>query len=158
MALQIVPGSSTDLVLATRRPEISQEEHERRLKDAEELEKKLTYITEKVPTRIQNVMGSNAGAGSGEFHMYRQARRREMMRQARFETEAIAQAEKDDYEMRQQRLREQEDTRTAKRKQKREKKRARKKRAVGPGECAADDAHEDSEEDDGVQAAQAALD
>ncbi|RYF05484.1 MAG: DUF1168 domain-containing protein, partial [Oxalobacteraceae bacterium] len=32
-----------------------------------ELEKKLNYITEKVPTRIQNVMGSNAGAGSGEW-------------------------------------------------------------------------------------------
>ena len=41
---------------------------------AEELEVKLKFISEKVPNRIVQVMGSNAGAGSGEFHMYRMVR------------------------------------------------------------------------------------
>lgn len=42
---------------------------------AQELEAKLNKIQEEVPTRIYNVAGSCAGAGSGDFHYYRAVRR-----------------------------------------------------------------------------------
>lgn len=46
---------------------------------------KLRYIVEDVPDRLYHTMGSNAGAGSGEFHTYRHSRRREQERLARID-------------------------------------------------------------------------
>lgn len=102
--------------------ELTQEEYEQRIKDAEVLEEKLKFITEKIPTRIMNVAGSNAGAGSGEFHMYRQARRREVMRQQRIEEEAVADAAEREYQEKKDKLAREEEERTAKRRAKRQKK------------------------------------
>lgn len=54
---------------------------------AEELDKKLRHIVEDVPDRIYHIMGSCAGAGSGDFHTYRHSRRREQERLKRIREE-----------------------------------------------------------------------
>lgn len=44
-------------------------------------------ITE-TPSFVRNVMGSSAGAGSGEFHVYRHLRRKEYARQKQIQQQS----------------------------------------------------------------------
>ncbi|GLD91681.1 hypothetical protein PINS_up000214 [Pythium insidiosum] len=76
--------------------------------------------------RVDNVSGSSAGAGSGEFHMYRAARRREMERVERMEKEYAARKAQEDFEAKRLQKKQEFEARANKRADKR---RRRKERA-----------------------------
>lgn len=95
--------------------------------DDEDLEVKLRRISEQVPVRISNTSGSSAGSGSGDFHQYRQMRRREQDRVHRMEIDYQKRtAEREFLQRREERLREAEE-RTAKKRALRQKKKEKKK-------------------------------
>ncbi|KAM4528677.1 PRKR-interacting protein 1 homolog [Fundulus diaphanus] len=73
------------------------------------------------PEFVRDVMGSSAGAGSGEFHVYRHLRRREYQRQDFLDKMAEKQDKDVDYLKRLEQNRLAAEERTAKRRKKREK-------------------------------------
>ncbi len=73
------------------------------------------------PEFVRDVMGSSAGAGSGEFHVYRHLRRREYQRQDFLDKMADKQDEDQEYLNKVEQNREAAEERTAKRRKKREK-------------------------------------
>jgi len=80
-----------------------------------------------VPETMHNIMGSCAGAGSGEFHSFRKSRRREYARQSILKYREQREQADVEYADRVNKQKEVEDTKTAKKRAKRQKEKDRKK-------------------------------
>lgn len=88
----------------------------------DKIEAKKRLVVEKV----DNVMGSTAGAGSGEFDVYRAARRREMTRLDAIEIQQKAEDEAKSFAEKVARNKAEADSKTAKNVEKRNKKKMKK--------------------------------
>ncbi|KAI8929872.1 hypothetical protein BC831DRAFT_441373 [Entophlyctis helioformis] len=108
-------------------------------------------------TLVRNVQGSSAGAGSGDFHVYRALRRKEYARVKALDEAAKKEEEEQEYQKRMDAIRQQEAERTDKNRAKRQKRKQRgndkgkdKKQAAGPkqqGPAGSADAHADGSAD-----------
>ncbi|BAT93901.1 hypothetical protein LR48_Vigan02g241200 [Vigna angularis] len=95
--------------------------------EEEDLEVKLRRIIDNVPVRVSNTSGSSAGSGSGDFHQYRQMRRKEQDRLARMEVDYQKRKELAEFNLRREERLKAAEERTAKKRAKRQKKKQRKK-------------------------------
>ncbi|MCJ1466285.1 hypothetical protein MMC07_004904 [Pseudocyphellaria aurata] len=105
------------------------------------------------PEIVANVQGSSAGAGSGEFHVYKASRRREYERVKLMEEEVAREEADKHFLSRRDDLRKQDKEKTEKRRRKREKAKGRKgarKDGDRGGGMDADGAMDVSMEDRGV--------
>ena len=81
------------------------------------------------PEVVANVQGSSAGAGSGEFHVYKAARRKEYERLRMMDTETKREEADREFEDKREELRRADEEKTKKNKARREKQKARKDKA-----------------------------
>ncbi|KAK7357648.1 hypothetical protein VNO80_16943 [Phaseolus coccineus] len=95
--------------------------------EEEDLEVKLRRIIDNVPVRVSNTSGSSAGSGSGDFHQYRQMRRKEQDRLARMEVDYQRRKELAEFSLRREERLKAAEERTAKKRAKRQKKKQKKK-------------------------------
>ncbi|KAJ3055109.1 hypothetical protein HK097_011484 [Rhizophlyctis rosea] len=74
---------------------------------------------------VRNVQGSSAGAGSGEFHVYRALRRKEYARQKVMDEEAKAEEEQRAFHEKLETLKAEDEARMAKKREKRKKRKGK---------------------------------
>ncbi|KAK1595993.1 uncharacterized protein LY79DRAFT_509853 [Colletotrichum navitas] len=88
------------------------------------------------PEIVTNVQGSSAGAGSGEFHVYKASRRREYDRLRAMDEEVKQEKENEEFERLKAERAARDEERTRKNREKREKKKQKGKKSLsakGPG-------------------------
>ncbi|KAI4238310.1 MAG: hypothetical protein LQ349_001181 [Xanthoria aureola] len=86
------------------------------------------------PEIVANVQGSSAGAGSGEFHVYKASRRREYERIKQMEEQVAKETADQAYERKMEEARRRDEEKTSKNKKRREKMKARKGKKGGKGD------------------------
>ncbi|KAL1922482.1 uncharacterized protein VTP21DRAFT_10021 [Calcarisporiella thermophila] len=104
---------------------------------------------------VRNVPGSSAGAGSGEFHVYRANRRREFTRVKLMEEEAKKEKDQKEFQEKLERMQKEAEERTAKKRAKRQKRKAKQQNkkqkkendATADGELRIEDEDGDEDED-----------
>ncbi|KAK9077193.1 hypothetical protein SSX86_005529 [Deinandra increscens subsp. villosa] len=136
-------NSSTALVEYTP-PVPNQEE--------EDLEVKLRRILDCVPVRVNNTSGSSAGSGSGDFHQYRQMRRKEQDRLARMDVDYQKKKVLAEFNKRREERLKATEERTAKKRLKRQKKKQKKqekKMKLEPGNAEENRKEDNSSDDSG---------
>jgi len=108
---------------------------EKLMKNADKLapvpEKPKEKTTPHVPDFVRNVMGSSAGAGSGEFHVYRHLRRKEYARQKFIQEKGEKELMEEAYHEKIEENRKAAEKRTAKKRAKRLKKKGKKQKKEG---------------------------
>ena len=83
------------------------------------------------PEIVANVQGSSAGAGSGEFHVYKASRRRENERVRLMEDELKREKDNEEFERRREEMRRKDEEKTEKNRKKREKRKGKGKQKGG---------------------------
>uniref|UniRef100_A0A5B7ACW6 Putative PRKR-interacting protein 1 n=1 Tax=Davidia involucrata TaxID=16924 RepID=A0A5B7ACW6_DAVIN len=123
--------------------------------EEDDLEVKLRRILEHVPVRVSNTSGSSAGSGSGDFHQYRQMRRKEQDRLARMDVDYQKRKEVAEFNMRREERMRAAEERTIKKRLKRQKKKQKKKEkkikvnAGGEEHQKEDESSDDGDSDNG---------
>ncbi|OJD34532.1 uncharacterized protein BKCO1_2200078 [Diplodia corticola] len=88
------------------------------------------------PEIVANVQGSSAGAGSGEFHVYKASRRREYERLRLMDEETKSEQQNKEFEEKMAEMRKKDSAKTNKNKARRDKAKARKQKRSENGDSA----------------------